>query len=70
MGFITVWGIAARNGIMMVSHYRHLQAEEGMAFGRELVLRGAEKRVTPVRMTALAAGLGLLPLAISGNQPG
>ncbi len=70
VGFITVLGIAARNGIMLVSHYRHLQAEEGMPFGRALILRGAEERVSPILMTALAAGLGLLPLALSGNKPG
>jgi CzcA family heavy metal efflux pump len=70
VGFITVLGIAARNGIMLVSHYRHLQAEEGLPFGRDLILRGAVERVGPILMTALAAGLGLLPLAISGNKPG
>ena len=70
VGFITVLGIAARNGIMLVSHYRHLQEEEGMPMGPELLLRGAEERVVPILMTALAAGLGLLPLAISGNKPG
>jgi Cu/Ag efflux pump CusA len=70
VGFITVLGIAARNGIMVVSHYRHLQREEGVAFGRELIVRGAIERVGPILMTALAAGLGLLPLAISGTKPG
>ncbi len=70
VGFITVLGIAARNGIMMVSHYRHLQFREGMPFGRDLILRGAEERVLPILMTATCAGLGLLPLAISGNKPG
>ena len=70
VGFVTVLGIAARNGIMLVSHYRHLQLVEGMPFGPELILRGARERVAPILMTALAAGLGLLPLAISGNQPG
>src|SRR5262249_27217445 len=70
VGFITVLGIAARNGIMLVSHYRHLQLQEGVTFGRELILRGAEERVATILMTALAAGLGLLPLAISGNKPG
>jgi Cu/Ag efflux pump CusA len=70
VGFITVLGIAARNGIMLVSHYRHLQEEEGMRMGPELLLRGARERVVPILMTALAAGLGLLPLAISGSKPG
>src|SRR5439155_23048703 len=59
-----------RNGIMLVSHYRHLQLEEGVPFGRELILRGAAERVAPILMTALAAGLGLLPLALSGSKPG
>ncbi len=70
VGFITVLGIAARNGIMLVSHYRHLQIEEKMPIGPELLLRGAQERVVPILMTALAAGLGLLPLAISGSKPG
>jgi CzcA family heavy metal efflux pump len=70
VGFITVLGIAARNGIMLVSHYRHLRTVEGVPFGRELILRGAEERVSPILMTALAAGLGLLPLALSGTKPG
>src|SRR5262249_43302543 len=68
--FMRVLGIAARNGIMLVSHYRHLQTEEGVPFGRELILRGATERVSPILMTALAAGFGLLPLAISGSKPG
>jgi len=70
VGFVTVLGIAARNGIMMVSHFRHLEAEEGMPFGLGLVLRGAEERLAPILMTALATGLALLPLAITGNKPG
>ncbi|MSQ97423.1 MAG: efflux RND transporter permease subunit [Gemmataceae bacterium] len=70
VGFITVLGIAARNGIMLVSHYRHLQQEENMPMGPELLLRGAKERVVPILMTALAAGLGLLPLALGGNKPG
>ena len=53
VGFVTVLGIAARNGIMLVSHYRHLEQEEGMTFGRDLVLRGAEERLAPIAMTAL-----------------
>ncbi len=70
VGFVTVLGIAARNGIMLISHYRHLEDVEGMRFGRDLVLRGAEERLSPILMTALATGLALLPLAISGNKPG
>ena len=70
VGFVTVLGIAARNGIMLVSHYRHLEEVEGEPFGVHLVLRGAEERLTPILMTALATGLALVPLVISGNKPG
>jgi len=70
IGFFTVLGIAARNGIMMVSHFRHLELEEGQTFGWDLVLRGAEERLAPILMTALATGLALVPLALSGNLPG
>jgi Cu/Ag efflux pump CusA len=70
VGFVTVLGIAARNGIMMVSHFRHLELEEGVPFGVGLVLRGAEERLAPILMTALATGLALLPLAVTGNKPG
>jgi CzcA family heavy metal efflux pump len=70
VGFVTVLGIAARNGIMMVSHFRHLEREEGMSFGEELVVRGAMERVVPIAMTALATGLALVPLIVSGAKPG
>jgi CzcA family heavy metal efflux pump len=70
VGFVTVLGIAARNGIMLVSHYRHLEREEGVPFGRQLVLRGAEERLAPILMTALVTGLALLPLVIWGDRPG
>jgi CzcA family heavy metal efflux pump len=70
VGVVTVLGIAARNGIMLVSHYRHLEREEGVPFGRELVLRGAEERLAPILMTASAAGLALLPIILGGNRPG
>jgi Cu/Ag efflux pump CusA len=70
VGFVTVLGIAARNGIMLVSHYRHLEDEEGEVFGPELVRRGSEERLAPILMTALATGLALLPLVISGLKPG
>ena len=70
VGFVTVLGIAARNGIMLVSHYRHLEAEEGEAFGNALVIRGAEERLTPILMTALATALALLPIVVGGSKPG
>ena len=70
VGFVTVLGIAARNSIMLVSHYRHLENEEGVPFGPELILRGAEERLAPILMTALTTGLALIPLIISGNIPG
>ena len=70
VGFVTVLGIAARNGIMLVSHFRHLEEVEGEPFGLTLVLRGAEERLAPILMTALATGLALVPLVISGNKPG
>ena len=70
VGFFTVLGIVARNGIMLISHYQHLEHEEGMAFGPELVLRGAQERLVPILMTVLTTGLALLPLVISGDLPG
>jgi CzcA family heavy metal efflux pump len=70
VGFVTVLGIAARNGIMLVSHYRHLEEHEGESFGPELVLRGSEERLAPILMTALATGLALVPLAVTGNRAG
>jgi len=70
VGFVTVIGIAARNGIMLLSHYQHLERYEAMTFGRELVLRGAEERLVPILMTAACAGLALVPLIVAGNAPG
>jgi CzcA family heavy metal efflux pump len=70
VGLVTVIGIAARNGIMMVAHFRHLEEHEAVPFGPELVVRGATERLAPVLMTALATGLALLPLVVRGSAPG
>jgi CzcA family heavy metal efflux pump len=70
VGFFTVFGIAARNGIMLINHYQHLEQHEGEAFGPALVLRGAKERLSPILMTALATGLALVPLVIAGALPG
>ena len=70
VGFLTVFGIAARNGILMISHFQHLERDEGETFGPALVLRGAHERLAPILMTASATGLALVPLAIAGRIPG
>jgi CzcA family heavy metal efflux pump len=70
VGFFTVLGIAARNGILMISHWRHLEEVEGEPFGAELVMRGASERLSPILMTALATALALAPLVFYGDRPG
>jgi HME family heavy-metal exporter len=70
IGFITLTGIAARNGILKVAHYINLHLLEGVPFGRELVIRGSLERLTPVLMTALSAGVALVPLLVGADAPG
>jgi CzcA family heavy metal efflux pump len=70
VGFLTVFGIAARNGILLINHCQHLERHEGEKFGLELVLRGARERLSPIMMTALATGLALVPLVVAGTIPG
>jgi CzcA family heavy metal efflux pump len=70
VGFVTVLGIAARNGIMLISHYRHLEQVEGVPFGWDLVIRGAEERLSPILMTALVTSLALVPIVLGGDRSG
>jgi CzcA family heavy metal efflux pump len=70
VGFVTVLGIAARNGILLISHFRHLELEENEPWSPRLIWRGAEERLAPILMTAGCAALALLPLVLAGNVPG
>ncbi|MFC6050808.1 efflux RND transporter permease subunit, partial [Methylobacterium hispanicum] len=70
IGFITLTGIAARNGILKISHYLNLSLHEGVPFGPDLVVRGSLERLTPVLMTALSAGVALVPLLYDAASPG
>ncbi|MBC8125799.1 MAG: efflux RND transporter permease subunit, partial [Gloeobacteraceae cyanobacterium ES-bin-144] len=70
VGFIAVAGVAARNSIMLISHYLHLMQHEGEGFTKQMIIRGTKERLVPVLMTALAAGIGLIPLVLAADQPG
>lgn len=70
VGFITLCGIASRNGIMMISHYLHLMKHEGESFTKEMIIRGSQERLVPVMMTAFVASLALLPLVFAKGEPG
>jgi CzcA family heavy metal efflux pump len=70
VGFLAVFGIAARNGILMISHFQRLESEEGHEFGPDLVMLGATERLAPILMTASATSLALIPLAVGGSIPG
>jgi Cu/Ag efflux pump CusA len=70
VGFFTVFGLSARNGILLINHCQYLEREEGEPFGRSMVIRGARERLSPILMTTLAMALALVPLIVLGDRPG
>ena len=70
VGLVTVFGVSARNAILLLAHYEHLVEAEGAAWNVETILRGAQERLVPILMTAAVTALGLMPLAVGADQPG
>ena len=70
VGFVSLGGIASRNGILLLDHYLHLMKEEGVPFGTEMLVRAGRERIVPVLMTALTSGIALIPLVAAPDQPG
>jgi Cu/Ag efflux pump CusA len=70
VGFLAVLGIAARNGVLLIHHYQHLEGKEGAPFGLDLVLRGARERLSPILASSTAIVAALLPIVIFGGNPG
>jgi HME family heavy-metal exporter len=70
VGFISLAGIASRNGILLLNHYLHLVRYEGEQWTKEMIVRAGLERLAPVLMTALTAGIGLIPLVLAADQPG
>ena len=70
VGFISLGGIASRNGILLLNHYLHLVRYEGETWSKEMIIRAGKERLAPVLMTALTSGIGLVPLALSAGEPG
>jgi len=70
VGFISLCGIASRNGILLINHYLHLVRLEGESWSREMIIRAGKERLAPVLMTALTSGIGLVPLAMAAGEPG